>query len=110
MNLPKLEQLVEGIKRRIADPTRQAFAVQMVTDVVKLQIRALSGDDVELEVLAARAKASSVTPSEYGTIMDVMMTWLWSVAGDVARGVLRPTPEWEDRGRRGGAAPARSSD
>jgi hypothetical protein len=110
MNLPKLEDLVGSLRYRIRDKARQAVAVQMAVDVAQLQVRAVRGENVELEVRAARDRAAALDASEAGTVIDAVMTWLVSVGGDVARGVLKPVPEWEDRGRRGGAPPARSSD
>lgn len=88
MMVPKLEDIVAGIRGRIADPARQAIAVQLATDVAQLQARALAGEDVDAELRHAKAQALSLTATEAGVVLDTVMTWVGSVAGGVARAVL----------------------
>jgi len=86
--VPQLEDLVGPIKARITDPVRQVIAVELALDIAQIQARKLGGEDVEREMVHARSQALSLTATEAGVVLDVVMARLHSIGGVVARGAL----------------------
>lgn len=86
--IPHLEEIVAELRQRVADPARQAVAVQLAVDVAQLSTKALAGADVENEILHCRAQAASLVATEAAAVQQVVGAWVERITGAVVKAVL----------------------
>lgn len=76
MNAPKLQDMVDTLRMRIADPAKQAIVTEVAVDLADLNSRSFAGEqNLEPELAQVKAQLSSLTATELQVFADTFRAW-----------------------------------